>query len=121
MLPSGDWRSIIKIRLRKSIYNCAKNTKNRLQAKNILTDHLFSKFYFVFTVQFLIAVGYAESFLFKPAKRSAGFLGLVLSFFRPASPSRRFPFFRPHPLSREHFSLKIDGRDQTIWICILEL
>ena len=26
-----------------------------------------------------------------------------------------------HPRSREHFSLKIDGRDQTIWNCILEL
>ena len=26
-----------------------------------------------------------------------------------------------HPLSREHFSLKIDVRDQTIWNCILEL
>ena len=25
------------------------------------------------------------------------------------------------PLSREHFSLKIDVRDQTIWNCILEL
>ena len=28
---------------------------------------------------------------------------------------------RKHPLSREHFSLKIDVRDQTIWNCILEL
>ena len=27
----------------------------------------------------------------------------------------------PHTLSREHFSLKIDVRDQTIWNCILEL
>ena len=26
-----------------------------------------------------------------------------------------------HPPSREHFSLKIDVRDQTIWNCILEL
>ena len=26
-----------------------------------------------------------------------------------------------HPLSREHFSLKIDVYDQTIWNCILEL
>ena len=26
-----------------------------------------------------------------------------------------------HPLSREHFSLKIDVRDQNIWNCILEL
>ena len=26
-----------------------------------------------------------------------------------------------HPLSREHFSLKIDVRDHTIWNCILEL
>ena len=26
-----------------------------------------------------------------------------------------------HPPSSEHFSLKIDVRDQTIWNCILEL
>ena len=29
--------------------------------------------------------------------------------------------WRFHPLSREHFSLKIVVRDQTIWNCILEL